>query len=255
MSISICAYDERQYLGASTSGTTPKPVQLEEDTPSRFQSTSHGNEESESLPSGHNRLGSQEGAPSSSVRRKEGKIGGSPIVNPPPPVVPTEARKKPKETYVILRQWGADITVFVLPPFHRKVSQSSKHGQNSQPKPEHASSSNSILNVPVPTPFASQNPVQNGQHSPAKENGTHRGSHRSNHEWIQGASSSASSVKSTSHPRPPLRREDTAVRMLPDVGKLYSLSHTNFWTRIRAQLIVFQPHASSCTVYWQRFAA
>ena len=75
-----------------------------------------------------NRLGSEEGAPASSVRRKRQRVGRNVPSDPaanlgPPPFLkgPPDSvvEDEPSEVFVILRQWGADVSVAVLPPLYR----------------------------------------------------------------------------------------------------------------------------------------
>lgn len=73
--------------------------------------------------SGRNRLGSQEGAPPSSVRRKRHRVRDA-SQRPVPEIglessSPIISEETPSDCFVILRQWGAEITVAVSPPLYR----------------------------------------------------------------------------------------------------------------------------------------
>ena len=119
------------------------------------------------------RLGSQEGAPPSSVRRKRFRAGaqdrqqGSPDVQqgagpaaPGSPQVPAQPAQ-PSERHIVLRQWGADVTVAVLPPvYHQHNTATAEPLQPLRSTAlETMASTHALDHVPVATPFA------NGEHA------------------------------------------------------------------------------------------
>ena len=217
VSVSVCAFDERETDDAPACTSGALTEDLESQLPIfRFSANDRAGRSMNAAASNssRSRLSAQEGAPPSSVRRKRQRDPLAPpttIIRDSPKA--TTAERKVREEHVILRQWGAEIIVSVLPPFHRLPKNEQNNGHSDTADSNGRPSFDDSFRSPLRSPFESHGSNQNGQGPAPQQNGD---SH-------QGATDSKKPPPGVhSHIRsqhPPPHKQETIHRMLPDVGK------------------------------------
>lgn len=157
VSVSLYTFGLRQSPKAGETKTAPVPVSAAVPSPQFvFGEGSRVSSSSTSRPPGRSRLGSQEGAPPSSVRRKRPRsTPAAPETEGTTCGEENVAQERRSETHVVVRQWGAEVTLAVLPPLHVRQPEQ----QNSKPQTDTCKAETperGPLRKPLPSPFENE---------------------------------------------------------------------------------------------------